>query len=76
MMGGAGELLIQLSPPRLFTRSLPWAAPSVDVSITIPAWSGLVGLDFYVQGAFLAPGSPGESVRLTGGIAAEIGGYL
>ena len=76
-LGGAGELLVDLAPAsQLFTAAAPWAGSPVDFPVAVPPLSGLVGFHFYVQGAFLAPFSPLEPVRLTHGLEVVLGGYL
>ena len=72
-LGSAGELLLSL--PIVFTTAA-WTGAPVDFPVAIPAFSGLDGLPFYLQGAFAAPGSATEPVRLTDGLHVVLGGYL
>lgn len=75
-LGAPGELLIDVAPTSLFAWfSTSWSGAPAALSVPIPAIPGIVGLQAYLQGVFVAPGFAAEPLRLTNGLALTIGGF-
>lgn len=74
-LGGAGELLVDLTLPPLLTLVEPWTGAATDFAVPVPPTAGLVGLQVYWQGIFAGTGLA-EPLRLTRGLEVTFGGYL
>ena len=73
---GVGEVLISLAPPNpLVTLPGPtWTGAAVTIPVAVPPVGALVGDTFFAQGLFLdAGGASGEPLRLTTGLALDVG---
>jgi len=72
-LASAGELLIG---PALHSVASLWSGTAADFTVNLPMQSGLTGFSFYVQGAFVAPATSVEPIRLSNGLNVVLGGYL
>ncbi|MCB9891443.1 MAG: hypothetical protein H6833_07340, partial [Planctomycetes bacterium] len=76
MLGGPGEVLIQLGPTAVVLGMVPWGGPTrpVQLPLPIPFDHALVGFPVYLQGLIL-DATPGASIPfgLTEGLVATVG---